>query len=272
MADTVWADVSQFQRTVNDDYPHRVFAFRANDGEYVDKNFHDNHHWARQAADRGDLDVFIVYCVFEPGLAWATTLMQQVGDPHPKMAVMIDAESWGGKIGGDHSHDLNEGREKLISWLDGNRARVIGYGNVGDLNELWPSKGDTKVVVAAYGTNPTYPGKIAHQYTSSGSCAPFGSPVDLNSADGKTPAQFAQELGINEEDDMPLSHDDVVRVSEAVWEYESKMNDLKFGDMNRAVYDSMRYGQKGVRTTGDGLSELLDRLGRIELKLDELSK
>lgn len=200
MTDTIWADVSQFQRTVDDSYPHRVFAFRACDGEYQDKNFHANHAWARKAADEGKLDAFIVYTVFEPGLLWASTLMNMVGSPHPKMAVMIDAESWSGKIGGDHSHDLNSGREKLINWLHDNRKRVIGYGNVGDLNMLWPEPGDTKFVVAAYGSNPSYPGKIAHQYTSSGSCAPFGSPVDLNSADGHTPAGFAKMLGIDTND------------------------------------------------------------------------
>lgn len=85
---------------------------------------------------------------------------------------------------------------------------------------------------------------------------------------GKLPAET--------EDDMALDHDDVVRIAKAaaqeVWEYESKMNGLKFGDMDRAVYDSVRYGEAGVRTTGDGMAELLDRLGRIELKLDALEK
>lgn len=195
MTDTVWADVSQFQTTVNDAYPHSVFAFRCNDGEYRDKAFAENYAWSARAADDGRLVAFIVYCVFEPGVAWASTLMQAVGNPHPKLVVMIDVESWGGKIGGDHSHDINEGRDKLAAWL-GDRRRVIGYGNVGDLDTLWKSKGDAKLIVAAYGSNPSYPGKIGHQYTSSGSCAPFGSPVDLNSADGVTPAEFADLVGV----------------------------------------------------------------------------
>lgn len=196
MVDTIWADVSEFQVAVDDTYPHKFFAFRSNDGAYRDRKFARNLAWAKKAADSGRLVGFIVYAVYEPdGGNWATTLMSQVGTPHPRMAVMIDVESWGGRIHGDHSRDINAGRARLAKWL-GNPARVIGYGNGGDLRNLWPNRGDAKVVLAAYGSNPSIAGKIAHQYTSSGSCKPFGNRVDLNSADGLSPSQLAAKLGL----------------------------------------------------------------------------
>ena len=43
---------------------------------------------------------------------------------------------------------------------------MIGYGNVGDLNNVWPNKPPgIRLVVATYGRNPPYPGEVAHQYT-----------------------------------------------------------------------------------------------------------
>jgi hypothetical protein len=58
-------------------------------------------------------------------------------------------------------------------------------------------------VVAAYGHNPPYPGKVAHQYTDGsgyGGGLPEGAPpfgrCDMNSADGLTPQQFAAACGI----------------------------------------------------------------------------
>jgi hypothetical protein len=81
---------------------------------------------------------------------------------------------------------------------------VIGYGNRGDLDELWPQKPDgLRLVMAAYGTNPSYPGKIAHQYTNGQGFGgglpegadPFGV-CDMNSADGLHPHAFASACGI----------------------------------------------------------------------------
>lgn len=76
---------------------------------------------------------------------------------------------------------------------------------------------------------------------------------------------------ITEEDDMPLSNDDIQKVAQAVWEYESKVNGRKFGDMLRrvfnvgeALYESVRYGKKGVRHHGLMTADTLARLGRME--------
>ncbi|AYQ98517.1 lysin A [Mycobacterium phage Reptar3000] len=202
--DTLYADVSEWQRPVDDSYPYRVLCIRSNDGTYRDKNWSINYQWCKRAVDDGRLAFFIVYFVWRPNWRDAVaTLKSQVGEPHPKMAVMIDCESWGGQISGNQSAGLNAAFDEIAAWL-GDRRRVIGYGNRGDLDRLWPQKPDgMRIVLAAYGSNPDYPGKIAHQYTDGQGyggglpegASPFGN-CDMNSADGYTATQFAAALGI----------------------------------------------------------------------------
>lgn len=197
MSDTLFADVSEYQTYVNDAYPYHFISIRSNDGTYRDRKFSKNYAWCKKAADSGHIAGFLVYCVYRPN--WRDVLANlkaQIGpNPHPKLAVMIDVESWGGQITGNQSAGINALREAIIKWLGGNRSRVIGYGNLGDLNGLWRTKGDAKVVVASYGSNPSYPNKIAHQYADNGACAPFGR-CDMNSADGYAPAALASALGL----------------------------------------------------------------------------
>lgn len=195
MTDTYFADISEYQVAANDSYPFQVLSFRANDGTYRDHHFSQNLAWAKSAVARNRLVGFLVYCVWEPNwLDTVNTLKSMVGTPHPNMAVMIDVESWSGKIRGDQSAGINATRENLIKWL-GNRSRVIGYGNVGDLRSLWPNRSDAQLVVAAYGSNPSFPGKIAQQYSDRQVTIPFG-PCDINVASGLSPAQFAEKLGL----------------------------------------------------------------------------
>lgn len=196
MTDTLFADVSEFNPQVTDVYPYQFFSFRSNDGTYRDHHFTLNLAWAKHAADTGRLAGFLVYFVWEPN--WqdtVATFKAMVGTPHPKMAVMLDVESWSGKIRGNQSAGINAAREALIAWLHGNRRRVIGYANAGDFAALWPSRGDARVVLANYSANPAFPGKIAHQFSSSYPVPPFGK-CDINSADGLSPTQFAAALGI----------------------------------------------------------------------------
>lgn len=119
------------------------------------------------------------------------------------MAVMIDVESWEGQVTGNQSDGLNKAFQAVADWL-GDRRRVIAYGNRGDLNSLWPYKPvGLRIVLAAYGSNPDYPGKIAHQYTNGEGyggglpegCPPFGK-CCMDSADGLTPEQYAAACGI----------------------------------------------------------------------------
>jgi hypothetical protein len=67
---------------------------------------------------------------------------------------------------------------------------VVGYGNVGDLNGLWPQKPTgIRLIVANYSFNPSYPGKFAHQFADNHVTPPFG-PCDINSADGMSPTDL----------------------------------------------------------------------------------
>ncbi|AHZ95590.1 lysin A [Mycobacterium phage OkiRoe] len=205
--DTLYADVSEWQVPVTDAYTdagYRVLCIRSNDGTHRDEDWANNYAWCKRAVDDGRLAFFIVYFVWRPNWQAAVdTLKAQVGEPHPKMAVMLDVESWNGQIGGDQSAGINAAFEQIAGWL-GDRRRVIGYGNTGDLNALWPRKPEgVRLVVAGYGKLPTYPGMIAHQYTDGqgyGGGLPEGAPpfgrCDMNAANGLTASAFARALGI----------------------------------------------------------------------------
>lgn len=205
MTDTLWNDISEFNPIVNNSYPYRWISFRSNDGTYTDAHFYHNLSWMKSAFSNGRLDGAIIYAVYRPdGGQWATQLMKNIGTPGSRVAVMVDVESWNGEISGNRSADINANIARLAKWL-GSRDRVLGYGNVSDLNTLWPNKpAGQKLVVAAYGDNPSYPGKIAHQYTSQASTPPFGHPVDLNSADGYTSPALSAALGLPSNQPVPV--------------------------------------------------------------------
>src|SRR6185312_7876433 len=105
--------------------------------------------------------------------------------------------------------------------------RVIGYGNQGDLDSLWPTKpAGIRLVIAKYSTSrPNYPGQIAHQYTDgqgygSGpqSSPPFGN-CDHNYAYGLDPQQFGQALGIDAGPPPPTPEPPALR-GEVVLDYD----------------------------------------------------
>jgi hypothetical protein len=202
LTDTLFSDVSEFQDPVNDSYPYRVLSIRSDDGIYRDHDFAQNYAWCCAAADAGRLDCFIVYAYWRPNWdATLATMRDMVGTPHPKMVVMIDLES-GGNPGGDQSDGINRFYWGAADWL-GDKRRVIGYGNVSDLDSMWPTKPEgIRLIVASYGSNPDYPGKIAHQFTDGQTDAlfvpPFGN-ADVNSADGLTSQEFAAACGIGSE-------------------------------------------------------------------------
>lgn len=196
MTDTIWCDVAEFQKPVDDSYPYRVLSIREGDGTYKDAHFTNNYNWC--VANVGKkLDFFIIYIVYEPGKDWVGNVTGAIGKANSRMAVMVDVESWGGKITGNHSADINAGVMKLAAWL-GSLKRVIGYGNASDLNSIWPSKvlAPNHIVLANYVGNPSFPNKFAHQYSDDGNVSPFGSPVDLNSADGYDIPSLLKLLGM----------------------------------------------------------------------------
>ena len=195
--DVLFSDVSEWQVPVTDDYPFQVLSIRVCDGSYRDRNFPANYKWALRALDSGRLAALIVYVVYRPD--WLTTLKtvrDMVDVPHPRMAVMIDVESWQGQISGNQSVGVNGLYYGLAAWL-GDARRVIGYGNTGDLDTLWPLKPPgLRLVVASYGSNPDYPGKLAHQFANDHVTPPFG-PCDINSADGYDLPALCTALGID---------------------------------------------------------------------------
>jgi hypothetical protein len=204
--DTLYADVSEWQVGVDDSYPYPVLCIRSNDGRYRDRRWVHNYGWCLRNTDSGRLTFFIVYFVWRPNWPAAVdTFKQQVGTPHPRMAAMLDVESWGGQIRGNRSAEINATHAAVGAFV-GSTAKVIGYGNVGDLNNIWPHKPPgIRLVIAAYGHNPPYPGKVAHQYTDGSgfgarSGLPDGAPpfgrCDMNSANGLTPMEFASACGV----------------------------------------------------------------------------
>ena len=102
MADTLYADVSEWQVGVDDSYPYRVLCIRSNDGTHRDREWINNYGWCLRNAATGRLTFFIVYFVWRKN--WQQTVdtfKDQVRAPHPKMSVMLDVESWDGQIRGD---------------------------------------------------------------------------------------------------------------------------------------------------------------------------
>ena len=194
MTDTLWSDISHFQRTVNDDYPHQFLCIRSNDGTFLDRNFDANYAWCKRRRGNGHLFAFMVYYFYRPGVNGAHVLMNRCGQPDERMTVMIDVESAKGQVTGNQSAAINAQYADLSKWL-GDKRRVVGYGNVGDLGALWPQKPPgLRIIVAAYGSNPGYPGKFAHQFTDTANTPPFG-PSDLNSADGMSASDLLDMFG-----------------------------------------------------------------------------
>lgn len=203
MTDTLWSDVSEFQVPVTDAYPYNFFALRNADGNHMDSRFMANVTWANERVKSGKLWGYIVYYFYRPGVDGAALLKQRIGPrPNPKMVAMIDVEGAGGQVTGNQSVQLGREFGELATWL-GSPKRVIGYGNTGDLDGLWPHKpSGVRLVVAAYGANPPYPGKFAHQFTDRAHTAPFG-PSDLNSADGMSPHDLQVMFGFTSSTTAP---------------------------------------------------------------------
>jgi hypothetical protein len=197
---TYWSDISSYQPVVDNGYPWSVLAIRSNDGDYRDPHFSANYAWGLRALESGRLKVLIVYFVWRPNVVTTVdTHLAMLGATHPGVVSMIDVESWGGQISGDQSAGINQAHSMLAAhW--GDPRRVLGYGNRGDLNALWPHRPNgLRLVVASYGPPIAYPGLIAQQVTDGvngpvTSVAPFGR-ADVNRSD-LSPDQLAAVLGV----------------------------------------------------------------------------
>lgn len=172
------ADVSKYQVQVNNQYTRQWLIIRCCDGNTFDQNAVGNADWCRGAVAQGLMVGWTAYVVYRPGLNAA--VIANLKRILPLDRVMIDIESWGGQITGNHAAEINA--------LAASIGQIVGptnvwvYGNAGDLNSIDPGRTQL-TVVAAYGTKkPALPNMIGWQYTNgqtvSGSrplsSAPFG--------------------------------------------------------------------------------------------------
>lgn len=177
---TFWADVSQYQRVVDDSYPHPVFAFRTNSGDKLDTNAAANLTWALNSKTQ----IIIAYYFFRPGQAncdlWREVVTRG-GKIDPRIVCMVDVEGAGGSVRGDNSAEINDEVRRVQGWLGG--KRVIGYYNPRADPGLWITRPPIPLVIPHYNGTPgqsyDYPNRFAHQYGDNIPCAPFG-PCDGN--------------------------------------------------------------------------------------------
>ena len=196
-----WADVSQYQRPVDDSYPHRVFSFRTNSGSKLDTNAAANLAWGLRALADGRIDVLIPYYFFRPGQAncdlWRDVVTVD-GKIHPRIVCMVDVEGANGSVRGDNSAEINDEIQRVQSWLGG--GRVIGYLNPKADPGLWPTRPSVPLVVPHYNGTPgqsyDFPNRFAHQYSDAVQCAPFGA-CDANYTDHDIPG-LLKLFGLNE--------------------------------------------------------------------------
>lgn len=213
----LWADVSEWQTRVNNNYPYDVIAIRSNDGNYRDRNFPANYSWGLNALRNGQIQCLIVYFVWREN--WQETVnthINMLGPPRNGVISMMDVETWSGAISGDQSNGLNAVYAELAQYY-GNAQRVIGYGNTGDLYTLWPRRPNTlRLVIAAYGSDPSFPGKIGHQFTNGtvgGAIyiSPFGY-CDANVAVAGSIEGFLNDVGIAAVPFLSIGDDNMIPV------------------------------------------------------------
>ncbi|GAA4811001.1 hypothetical protein [Tomitella cavernea] len=266
--DTVFADVSAYQRPVDDSYPHRVLSIRSNDGTIRDPNFPENYRWMSRALDSGRLEFGIVYFFWRPN--WRTcvqvqqSMIKAAGGPHPRIACMIDVESDRSQHG-DHSAGINGAFDLLARWL-GDARRVIGYANAGDFHSMWPDRPDgLRVIGAGYPVDPRLPGEIAHQYTDGTlgglpgfpmGAPPFG-PCDMNLAAGTSAVDLAAECGIGGDLDVRAAEQYKAAFMGAVGSDVRDVREQLCGEGARDTGEYTGWPQLGGRTVTDGIAAVL---------------
>lgn len=188
-------DVSYFQATVDNSYPHPWFIFRGAFGSWIDPDFDTNYAWAAYHAGRRSwtrlfkkLWGFTVYVVYQPGQdsvgALIAHIQQKFGQVSPWMCIMVDVESWPGSnysITGDHSSEISEQLNRAGAALK-NRRRVWVYFNNSDGITIYPNRVPwARVILAAYSNvRPSLQGAgklLGWQYTDGSGNWP--SPSDL---------------------------------------------------------------------------------------------
>ncbi|MBM7365683.1 hypothetical protein [Gordonia hydrophobica] len=216
MTDTLFADISEWQPPLDDSYPYSWLSIRSNDGTYRDRRWSHNWDTARRWLDSGRLRGVIVYVVYRSN--WRDCLdvhRAMQSENRPDVVSMVDVESWGGQLVGDHSDGINRLVWGIGDWrgprIDGRPRRVIGYWNPSADPGLWRDRPPIGFIVPSYGRSPRFSAQvqdvrrrmIAHQYTDGtigcGGALPCGYGTvrcDMNSANGRDPEELRIATGI----------------------------------------------------------------------------
>lgn len=175
-------DVSSYQTALTSAYPRDFLIFRCCDGDgLLDVKFLPNANEVAALYKAGRIKGAICYQVYRPVdvTAQYNFFWKAMGPTRPAWlkGVMLDVESWGGAIRGDHSTAVNQLAGKHAAKMG--YSGVIGYGNQGDLKGLWPKRDPRiRVIVAAYTSSYVYKnisGAIGQQYTDGSSKYPVPS-------------------------------------------------------------------------------------------------
>lgn len=211
-AGVVYPDGSYYQPPLDMTYSRGVISFRGFDGDWEDPYFRRNLLVAAALVKGNRATAVVIYLVFRPGKAAAqvaafkAAVKAVLGAVPRWLCAELDCESWGGKIQGDRSAELNGEYALLCQYLGADARRVGGYANRPDFAALWPSRPPRmRTRLAHYGRlDFSFPNLIAQQYTDGqpkfdvaglpSSTPPWGR-CDHNIAPGLTPATFAVAMG-----------------------------------------------------------------------------
>jgi hypothetical protein len=147
-------DVSEHQTVLDESYDRNFIMFRiANEYARIDYNADTNLSVALKLRSKSFAPIrnFGGYVI--PCISAASDIESAVDDlDFPTDAViMIDTESWGGAVSGNHSDELNQMAEHFRTRQGGRSDLVWGYGNQGDLDGIWPQRvGWLQFIVAGY--------------------------------------------------------------------------------------------------------------------------
>lgn len=150
----VHPDTSEHQGPITAAFTRRFLMFRAL-SEYGRQDYKAPANQSGSIAQRaaGKLDNFGEYVI--PGFVSNATLL--AGLDALKMprdcAVMVDWETWGGALGGDHSANNNDLANKLRARQGGRADLVWGYSNRGDLTGWRIRPAWLGFIIAGYSAN-----------------------------------------------------------------------------------------------------------------------
>lgn len=260
---TYWADVSQYQRPVDDSYPHRIFCFRSNTGDRLDTAAAANLTWALSALERGRLDTVIVYYFFRPGQAncdlWREVVTRN-NKIDPRIVCMVDVEGDNGTVRGDCSAEINDEVRRVQGWLGG--KRVIGYLNPKSDPGLWLTRPGIPLIIPHYNNDPgnsyAFPDRFAHQYSDRVQCAPFG-PCDANFSALSIP-DLKQLFGVGESmSDVKAINDFTAAFNGPIGSDVKDIRQQLTGGRDHGEYPG--WAQLGDRTLVDAVAAIGAKLG-----------